>query len=129
MDHFFGAVRIAVAQSVGHGHIGADGEAHEEIHQQVYKRACGGDGRQGGVAGVTAHHDDIGSVEEKLHNAGDHQGEGEGQKFGGQSAVEHVDLIVLVSHFQNLFSAANRGAAIPRYNSTFPCRLQGGKSP
>ena len=106
MDRPLRPLGVVVADGLGHHHVGADGQAHEKIYQQVHQRACGGHCRQGGVAGVAAHHNDVSGVKEELEDAGEHQGQGKGQNFWPQGAIAHVDLVTLGSHIKTSFLSA-----------------------
>ena len=90
------AAHIVVApgpQISGYHHIGAHGEAHKQIDQQVNQGRIGPYCRQGFLAGEFTHHHYVGGVEQQLQQTGGHQRQSKEKDLIRYGPVAHIDLI------------------------------------
>ena len=91
---------LAGAVVLGDDGAAADGNAHEQVDDQIDDGAVGADGGQRMAAYIPPHHDDVGGIEQQLQNAGGHQRQREQQDLLRQAAGTHIYFIFMACSSQ-----------------------------
>ncbi len=91
----------------------ADGDAHEQVDDQIDDRAVGADCRQRMAAHIPPDDNDIGGIEKQLQYARCHQRQREQQNLFRQTAGAHIYFILMACSSQGYNSSFfNRGSLI-----------------
>ena len=77
---------------IGNDNVHANGNAHEQVYQQIDDERIRPDGRQGLVACELPYHGDVGSVEQLLQNTRRRERNSEPQNFSSERAVQHIHI-------------------------------------
>ena len=91
---------LAGAVVLGDDGAAADGNAHEQVDDQIDDGAVGTDGGQSMAAYIPPHHDDVGGIEQQLQNAGGHQRQREQKDLLRQAAGTHIYFIFMACSSQ-----------------------------
>ena len=95
-------VQLPGAVKLGDDHRAAVGEAHEQGCEHEDDGKAHAHRRQGGVAGVVAHHPAVHHVVELLEKAARQQGQGKIENMSGGAAHRHVAQAVFAFHVKIL---------------------------
>ena len=95
----------------GDHHARPDTQAHENIHQQIDQRTCGGYRRQRFMAGIVSHHNHVRRVIQQLQDPCQDQRTRKRKNPRKQRAFRHIDFVTAalppVQMKHNLISIAN----------------------
>ena len=127
-------VHVPGAVELGDDHGAAVGQAHEQGCEHEDDGKAHAHRRQGGVAGVVAHHPAVHHVVQLLEEAACQQGQGKVENMSCGTAHRHVAHAVFTFHVENLvrfcsyfhftpFSGPGQYCFFPEY------RIQCGKPP
>ena len=87
------ALGVLRAEEMGQGHVGADGQSDQQIHDQIHQGAGGPHLGQGVAARKAADDHQIRRVEQQLQQAGEHHRQGKEQQLRQDGADGHIDLM------------------------------------